>query len=173
MQALLRPARPEDGPALREIERRAGERFRSVGRPEIADDEPLPLDVLAAYARAGRSWVAVGEDDAPAGYVLVDLVDGCAHIEQVTVDPGRQGTGLGRALVDRSRSWAAESGLAGVTLTTFADVPWNAPLYRHLGFRVLAGDELGPGLRAVLEAEAAHGLDPTERVVMYLGLEPA
>lgn len=59
MTPSIRPARPEDGPALQAIERRAGTRFRDVGMPEIADDEPLPLDVLARYADEGRSWVAV------------------------------------------------------------------------------------------------------------------
>ncbi|BFV60853.1 hypothetical protein KCMC57_up59570 [Kitasatospora sp. CMC57] len=46
-----------------------------------------------------------------------------------------------------------------LTLTTFAEVPWNAPYYVRCGFEVIEGDEVGPGLRAIRAREAAHGLD--------------
>jgi GNAT superfamily N-acetyltransferase len=169
--ALIRPARTEEGSLLREIERLAGDRFRDVGLPEVADDEPASVEVLAHYARDGRSWVAVDHLDLPIGYVLVDVVDGCAHIEQVSVRPDHQGAGVGRALIARIRTWAADRGCSAVTLTTFRDIPWNAPLYRHLGFRALSDDEIGPQLRAVREAETAHGLDPAQRVCMRSELD--
>jgi GNAT superfamily N-acetyltransferase len=151
---------------LREIERLAGDRFRDVGLADVADHEPASLEELAAYAADGRSWVAVDNAGATIGYVLVDLVDGNAHIEQVSVVPERQGSGVGRALMDTVRAWAAGCGRPAVTLTTFAEVPWNAPLYRHLGYRVLGEHEIGPELRAVRDLEAAHGLDPAARVCM-------
>lgn len=47
MDITVRPATRDDRPALRAIERRAGERFREVGMPEVADDEPPSLDVLS------------------------------------------------------------------------------------------------------------------------------
>jgi GNAT superfamily N-acetyltransferase len=166
----IRPATPEDGPALQQIERLAGERFRDVGRPEIAEHEPASLHELGAYASDGRAWVALDEAGAPTGHVLVDVVDGNAHIEQVSVIPAWQGRGVGRALVDQVGAWATVAGLPAITLTTFTDVPWNGPLYRHLGFRDLAEEELGPELRAVRDAEAAHGLDPRQRVCMRLDL---
>ena len=162
----VRPARPDDAPHLQEIERRAGQRFRDVGMPEIADDEPPSTDVLARYADAGRSWVAADDGDRPIGYVLVDTVDGCAHIEQVTVSPDHQGAGIGRALIDEVHRWAVERGMPAVTLTTFTAVPWNALLYEHLGFRVVDEAEIGPELRALRDDEARHGLDPTQRVCM-------
>jgi GNAT superfamily N-acetyltransferase len=164
----IRPAQPDDGPVLREIERLAGQRFREVGMPEVADDEPPSLAVLDAYAAAGSSWVAVGDGGTPVGYVLADVVDGNAHVEQVTVHPDEQGRGIGRALIDTVRDWAVETGRPAVTLTTFADVAWNAPLYRHLGFRDLADAELGPELRALRDREADHGLDLSQRVCMRL-----
>ncbi|MZD06511.1 GNAT family N-acetyltransferase, partial [Streptomyces sp. SID5785] len=51
-------------------------------------------------------------------------------------------------------------------LTTFRDVEWNAPYYARLGFRVLAEDEVTPGLARIRAAEAAHGLDRWPRVCM-------
>jgi GNAT superfamily N-acetyltransferase len=171
MTLAVRPGRAEDGPALRQVERLAGEAFREVGLGDVADDEPASLAELAAYADAERMWVAAEDPADPVGYVLVDVVDGCAHVEQVSVRPDHQGTGVGRALLDRVAAWARGRGMPAVTLTTFADVPWNRPLYEHLGFRVLGEDEIGPGLRALRSVEAAHGLDPATRVCMRLDLD--
>jgi GNAT superfamily N-acetyltransferase len=164
----VRASRPDDGPALREIERRAGERFREVGLANIADDEPDSVETLNEYANDGRSWVAVDDDDRPIGYVIVDDLDGNAHIEQVSVLPDHHGEGIGRALVEQARTWAAAHNRPAITLTTFSDVPWNRPLYEHLGFVVLAENEIGPELRALRDLEAAHGLDPALRVCMRL-----
>ena len=168
----IRPATGDDAPALQDIERRAGRRFRDVGMPEIADDDPMPLEQLVAYADAGRSWVAADEAGALVGYVVVDVVDGNAHVEQVTVDPDHQGKGIGRDLLAAVATWALAVGAPALTLTTFRDVPWNAPLYRHLGFRDLEEGELGPQLRRLRDDEAAHGLDATIRVCMRRDVEP-
>lgn len=167
---MIRPAVPSDADGLREIERRAGERFREIGMAEIADDEPMPADQVVRYAEAGRAWVS-DDGGSPVGYVVVDVVDGNAHVEQVTVDPEHQGKGIGRALLDAVEAWARSEGRPALTLTTFRDVPWNAPLYRHLGFRDLAEDEIGPELRRLRDDEAAHGLDPALRVGMRRDVE--
>jgi GNAT superfamily N-acetyltransferase len=167
MSVVIRPPSTVELPALRTIERLAGERFRGVGLPEVADDEPPSRDALSRYADQGRCWVAVDGAAGPIGYVLVDAVDGNAHVEQVSVHPDHQGRGVGRALMERVYEWAGAAGMPAVTLTTFADVPWNAPLYRHLGFRVLRDEELGPELRAIRDRETAHGLDPARRVCMW------
>jgi GNAT superfamily N-acetyltransferase len=164
----VRATRSDDGLALQDVERRAGEGFRTLGLDPIADHEPASLDELAGYARNGRAWTAVDDADHPVGYVLVDEVDGNAHIEQMSVVPEHQGAGIGRALLDVVRHWAIATERSCITLTTFADVPWNRPLYEHLGFQVLATDEIGPGLSAVRWSEAEHGLDPAARVCMRL-----
>lgn len=171
MSDVVRVVRDEDLPVLREIERAAGQRFREFGLDQVADDEPASIETLADYAAGGRAWVAADAEGAPVGYVLVDAVDGAAHIEQVSVTPDHQGRGLGRALVEQAAQWAAGQNMTALILTTFGHIPWNRPLYEHLGFRVLADDELGPGLRAVRETEAAHGLDPALRVVMRRELD--
>jgi GNAT superfamily N-acetyltransferase len=170
MVVVIRPPSIAELPALRSIGLLAGERFRDVGLPEVADDAPPSLDGLARHTNQGRCWVAIGDAGGPIGYVLVDAVDGNAHVEQVSVHPDHQGSGVGRALMDRVFEWAGEAGMPAVTLTTFSDVPWNAPLYRHLGFRVLRDEELGPGLRAIRDQETAHGLDPVRRVCMLRAL---
>jgi len=164
--ATIRPLRVDDGDAVRAIERAAGERCREVGLAFVAEHDPGMLDELAAYASAERGWVATTSSDVPIGYVLVDVVDGNAHIEQVSVHPVHQGRGVGRALVDRVHVWAVGTARPAMTLTTFRDVEWNRPLYEHLGFVVITGDDVGPELAAVCRTEAMHGLAPEGRVCM-------
>ena len=132
----------------------------------MADDEPPPVEVLLSYTESGRAWVAVDSDDVPVGYVVVNVVDGAAHIEQVSVATAQQRKGTGRLLVEQARRWAGENALSAVTLTTFSHVPWNKPLYEHLGFRALSSEEIGPELRSLMEHEASRGLDPATRVAM-------
>lgn len=167
-----RTARPTDAARAREIEVAAGAAFAAVGLPDIARAEPMPEEELAAYAVAGRSWVAADAHDDAVGYVVVDIVDGCAHVEQISVHPDHQGLGLGRRLLDEVEVWARAQGMPALTLTTFADVPWNGPLYTHLGFLAVAECELGAGLRAVREAEAELGLDPAQRLCMRRTVRP-
>ncbi|MEU7040589.1 GNAT family N-acetyltransferase [Streptomyces varsoviensis] len=162
----IRPCFAGDLAVLQDIERAGGLAFHGVGMPEIADDAPPSLDDLARYQEDGRAWVALDERERPRAYLLVDLVDGAAHIEQVTVHPDLARRGVGRALIEHVAEWAAGRGLRALTLTTFSDVPWNAPYYARCGFRALTDDELTPGLRAIRRHEAEHGLDRWPRVCM-------
>ncbi|MFE7274458.1 GNAT family N-acetyltransferase [Streptomyces sp. NPDC057623] len=162
----IRPATPDELPALQDIERAAGAAFRELGMAEIADDEPPALDALDRYRRAGRAWVARGADDHPVGYLVCEPVDGALHIEQVSVHPNAARRGVGRALLTYAADRAHEQDLTALTLTTFTEVPWNAPYYARLGFRVLAEAELTPGLRRIRAHEAELGLDRWPRVCM-------
>lgn len=161
---------------LQDIERAAGEPFRALGMAFVADDDPPPLDLLESYRQAGRCWVATdplsATGDRPLGYVLADPVDDALHIEQVSVDPAAARRGIGRDLIAHLAALAARRGMTALTLTTFTDVPWNAPYYARIGFRVLAEGELTDGLRAIRAEEAQHGLDRWPRVCMRRELSP-
>ena len=168
----IRAATASDLELLRDIEAAAGRCFRDVGMPEIADDEVPSVRVLAEYQRAGRAWVAVDRDDRPIAYLITEWVDGNVHIEQVSVHPDHARRGVGRALLDHAAGRAASAGVPALTLTTFLEVPWNAPYYRRCGFRILDDSEWTPGLAAVRERERALGLDRWPRVCMRRDLGP-
>ena len=153
-----------------EIERAAGELFRPLGMEPVADDDPGSVEELAPYAETGRALVAVDAGDRPVGYLLLDVVDGAAHIEQVSVHPSQARRGIGRALIDEAESWAVAHGLGALTLTTFVDVPWNGPYYERLGFRYLAQEEETDGLREIRERERRLGLDAWPRACMRRGI---
>ncbi len=159
-------AEPVDFPVLQEIERAAGTGFRALGMAEIADDEPFSVPELAVYQRDGRLLVAVDGLDVPVAYLAWEPVDANAHVEQVSVHPDWARRGIGRELLEELDRRTADAGFPALTLTTFVDVPWNAPYYARLGFVELGGDELGPQLRAIRAAEARRGLDRWPRVAM-------
>ncbi|MFI1093191.1 GNAT family N-acetyltransferase [Streptomyces sp. NPDC020917] len=162
----IRAVRPTELPALQDIERAAGECFRDVGMPEIAEDEPLPVTELARYRSAGLAWVVANGTDAPVAYLIADRVDGNLHVEQVSVHPDHSRRGLGRSLLDHLAAHAAEEGAPALTLTTFTCVPWNAPYYLRCGFTFMDDEQVGDGLRAIRAQEAAHGLDRWPRTCM-------
>ncbi|WP_020665095.1 GNAT family N-acetyltransferase [Amycolatopsis benzoatilytica] len=162
---MIRLARPADLVSLPDLERAAGAPFRDIGMPEIADDGAPAVEELSPFQADGRCWVWDVAGTA-AAYAIAEEVDGFGHVDQVSVLPGYARRGLGRALLDTVDGWAAERGLPGLTLTTFVDVPWNAPYYARLGFRVVPVEEQGPQLRRIRETEIARGLDRWPRVAM-------
>jgi GNAT superfamily N-acetyltransferase len=162
-----------DLPVMREIERAAGTAFAEVGMREIADDEPLSLEELAGYQEGGRAWVAEDGGGRPVAYLIADLVDDNVHVEQVSVHPDAARRGIGRTLLDHAAAYASARGASALTLTTFAEVPWNAPYYARCGFRVVPDAELSPALRAIRDREMSHGLHQWPRVTMRLALNPA
>jgi GNAT superfamily N-acetyltransferase len=162
----IRPVRQAELPVLQDIERAAGQWFFDIGMPEVAEDEPLPQSELARYHRAGMAWVATDPADVPVGYLLADIVDGNLHIEQISVNPRGARRGVGRRLLEHVADQARVTGIRALTLTTFVDVPWNAPYYARCGFRTLDDNDLTAGLRAIRQREAAHGLDRWPRVCM-------
>jgi ribosomal protein S18 acetylase RimI-like enzyme len=162
----IREARAGDFSVLQDIERAAGGWFLDVGMPEIAADDPFSDDELAGYLAAGLAWVAVGDDDVPVGYLVAELVGGDLHVEQVSVHPRASRLGIGRSLLEHAAGYAAAAGLPALTLTTFAQVPWNAPYYARLGFQALDESELSADMRAVRDREIGHGLHRWPRVYM-------
>jgi GNAT superfamily N-acetyltransferase len=121
--------------------------------PEIAADDPGTPEELEVYRAAGAAWVAADELDRPIAYILTAEIDDGVHIEQVSVDPAHARQAIGAALIDHAAELAAAAGRRALTLTTFRDIPWNAPYYARLGFAELPEAEWGPQLRALVALE--------------------
>jgi len=151
----IREATAEDLPLLAEIGERADAVFRVAGY-ELPDLVPAPVPGTPTVFVAGRP---------PYGFVRIVEVDGAAHVDELAVLPARMRAGLGTRLLERAVTWARDQGLPAVTLTTFRDVPWNAPFYARRGFTVV--DDPTPGLAAIRARERQDGLDDVgPRVVM-------
>lgn len=149
----MRAAEAADLPLLPDVEGAGDAMFAAIG-------VPLPPENGSVEAlRAAACVLVVGR---PAvGFARIEVVDGAAHLEQLSVHPEHGGRGLGGALLDAALAWARERGFPRVTLTTFADVAWNGPFYRRRGFVELPAP--GPGLLRIRQAEIAAGLDDHAR----------
>ena len=168
LNITVRPTRPGDVTALPAIERAAGERFRDY--PELAwlaEGEVISAEQHLDYAERGLSWLALANDQ-PVGFILAELHASSLFIVELSVHLDWQGKGIGRRLIACVADQARKRGLASLTLTTFRDVPWNAPFYARLGFEMIT--TLTPELREKREEEMAHGLAYDARCAMRLPL---
>lgn len=171
-EVRVRHADAGDVPELSVIEAAAGERFRTVpGLEFVADHDPsFDPAILDPALAEGRVWVAEDKDEL-VGYALALDLDGQPHLEQISVLPDWSGRGVGRALIDAVAVWASARA-SSLTLATYRDVEWNAPLYAHLGWTVVPEAEVLADARllAVRAEEAEHDLDPALRVFMRLAV---
>ena len=168
LNITVRPTRPGDVTALPAIERAAGERFRDY--PElawVAEGDVISAEQHLDYAERGLSWLALANDQ-PVGFILAELHVSSLFIVELSVHLDWQGKGIGRRLIACVADQARKRGLASLTLTTFRDVPWNAPFYARLGFEMIT--TLTPELREKREEETAHGLAYDARCAMRLPL---
>jgi len=162
----IRPGRPGEAEAVRAIEVAAASLFRGIGLPRIAALDPAEREEVLLRAREGRLWVAADAADRPVAFALFSEIDGTLHIEELDVHPDHARRRLGAALIDRLDAVARERGLPELTLSTFRDVPWNAPYYARLGFVPLPDETLGPGLSAIRDMITARGIDIVPRLFM-------
>ena len=166
MRYSIEPARADDVAKLPAVELAANVLFEGRGLAGVSGADATSLAELSHANARGLLWVARAPDGEPIGFALLEIVDGDVHVEEIDVHPAHGRRGVGRALLEAVLAWARGAGHRAVTLTTFRDVPWNAPFYASAGFRTLAPGELGPGLAALVRDETARGLDPGQRVVM-------
>ena len=162
----IRPARRSDLRTVRAIERQAQRSFLESPHPEAAALAPLPLEELRWQLEEGWLFVAVDESDRPVAFVGCYVIDGDVFVEEVDVKADYAGQRIGARLLERVDEAARSRGFRRVVMTTFADVPWNAPYYRRLGFRTLPPEEWGPELRQRVEEEDEGGLDRRARACL-------
>jgi len=172
----VRRARPEDVPRLPSVEREAATLYR--GHADTLGLTPEALErtnTVEDFRRAQRTdllWVATTAADGPVGFALLCRLDQWLHLDELDVLPEHGRRGVGSALLQRVCEWAAEDGFPGVTLSTFRDVPWNAPFYERRGFEVIPPEALTPDLKRLVKRERQRGLRTDLRVVMRFHVNP-
>ncbi len=160
----VRPARADELERIRRLEDLAGERYADAGLPP--DLEGLDPALVAAAHREGLLWVVAEDEEEPIGFALCWLRPDALHLRELDVHPARMGRGLGRRLVEHVVAEARSRQLGSVTLTTFRDVPWNAPLYRRWGFVETHYEQLPAWLAAIRDEEERSELRRWPRVAM-------
>ncbi len=128
----VRPARARDLPLIAGIEDSGTALFEEV----LGD---LTGDVLASPGPSGREraaepgFILVAGDPA-IGFAHVVDMESHAHLDQISVHPEHGRRGVGTALLEAAAERAALGGHGSLTLTTYADLPWNGPFYARHGF---------------------------------------
>jgi GNAT superfamily N-acetyltransferase len=168
----IRSAKIEELPRLAKIEQAAAIRFRDTPYTFLADGEPLPIEFIQQRFHAGQVWVAVDRDDIVIGFAITREVDRTLYLQEIDIAPEHGQRGIGKALVETVQTWGSRSGYAVMSLSTFRDLPWNAPFYTKLGFRILDEAELTLGFQAIRAHEREAGLPIGDRVIMHCTLLP-
>ena len=169
MSLVIRSGKKADIPALHEIERDAAQAYRTVGYDFCADGAVRDAEEHLRGIEDGALFVSE-TDGVLSGFILLWPVDGHAHIAEISVAERFQKQGAGRALIKAGEEWAREAGFEAMTLTTFTDVPWNAPFYRSIGYEDFTPGPDESDHAAVQAEEAAHGFHAKPRTAMKKAL---
>ncbi len=169
---VVRLAGPEHTDQLPAIERAAATRFGD-SLPESVLEHVTPVDNLRAAQQAGLLWVALEPAGAPVGFAVASVGGRRVHLEELDVLPTHGCKGIGSALIEAVEDYALKRDCIEITLTTFRDVPWNAPFYARVGFEAIPEQELDAELSRRLSDEAALGLERSRRVAMRKPLAEA
>jgi ribosomal protein S18 acetylase RimI-like enzyme len=125
----LRPATHADVPRLITLVRAAyGHYVDRIGGP------PGPMtDDYAEVVASERVTVAeLGGEIV--GLIVLKVTDEGFLIDNVAVDPGRQGSGVGRALLEEAEVAARRAGFDSVYLYTHEKMTENLALYARIGY---------------------------------------
>jgi ribosomal protein S18 acetylase RimI-like enzyme len=134
----IRPARPDEAARVADLVGRAYAHYvaRIGRRPSPMDDD------YQARIAAAELWVA--DDGALAGNVLLRPSGDYLLVDNLAVDPERQGEGLGRSLLDFAELEAARRGLGELRLYTNVAMTENIGLYGRLGWEEYDRTTEGP-----------------------------
>ena len=162
----LRRATPADAAILPELEQSAGLAFRAdLELAWLADAGNLTAERYREIIAEGWSWIAE-ERAAPVAFAAASPDGGELHLWELNVHIDHQRRGIGRALLQQLFIEAAAAAIPAMTLTTFRDLPWNAPFYRSMGFEVVDAGQLDPRLAGLLAEEARKGMPAARRCAM-------
>ncbi|NDJ59051.1 GNAT family N-acetyltransferase [Enterobacteriaceae bacterium 4M9] len=160
----LRAATVADFAPLNHIEQAAARIFPPGFLPAEVLDDKLPFGVLEQARQQNGLWLVQRADGTPVGYVVLESVAGLTLLAQIDVHPAHARQGLGAALVNHALVQVQARGGNEVWLTTFSNVPWNAPFYQKLGFCTVDEATAPDAIRDILREERARGLQ--QRVAM-------
>ena len=163
----IRTARSGEGRLLPQIERSAGRLFSQVeSLAWIADVDDLPPVFHERLIADRTCWLAIGGSNVAVGFISAEAIGRTLHIWELSVAKLWQRRGIGTRLMEHVIGEATRRGMDEVTLTTFRNVPWNAPFYAGLGFQAVS--ECDERLEALLRTEEASGFEVETRCAMRL-----
>ncbi len=144
MTVEIRPAKLDDAEKLGDICYRAFDDIsRRHGFETDFDSPALAQTILSGMIRDEHSHsVTALEDGAPVGSNFITTPDDVGAIGPISIDPERQGHGIGRSLMEDVLEHARENGIERVRLLQDAFNMQSLSLYVSLGFDTKVGAAL-------------------------------
>lgn len=137
----IRPARPDDLPALRHLARQSYLDSRFYFDPGFGRDKADELYVRwleSCFGDGATFFVAevAEQDNRIAGYLAAELSGAEASIALLGVDPQDQGRGIGRRLLEACLQWLPSRGIRRAHVVTHGRNMRAQRLYQRAGFVV-------------------------------------
>ncbi|MBO9421177.1 GNAT family N-acetyltransferase [Labrenzia sp. R4_2] len=164
----IRQTRKSDISVLQAVEISASRAFLEIeGLETFADGSCATEEQHLSAIEPGTSWTAETNNGQQVGFLAAIPENDALHVYEISVHSDYQKKGIGKALTEHAEAHARALGLSEMTLTTFRNVPWNAPFYERLGFQILKLKECDARLGSILAEELGRGLPlPEQRCAM-------
>jgi GNAT superfamily N-acetyltransferase len=140
---VIRPCRDDERDAMAAVVNAAAEAYRGVIPADRWHEPYMPREQLDAEIAAGVVFWAYEADGEPAGIMGVQPVGGVELIRHAYVAPGRQGRGVGGALLEHLCGLSTRQMLVG----TWAAAEWAIAFYRRHGFEPVGSERTAELLR--------------------------
>ncbi|WP_183192789.1 GNAT family N-acetyltransferase [Brevibacillus nitrificans] len=86
---------------------------------------------------SGNELAAIAlQNDEPAGMVRFQLKGDDLYFFRLSVDPGQQGKGIGRMLLEGLEQYAVEHGIKALTCRVRMEIEKNVRMYTSAGFQI-------------------------------------
>lgn len=170
---IIRPATENDLHHLPEIDNDANLTLAALGVPKLENIDPYEVSFYAKHLQKSQIFVASPESDStPVAYAILATKDSQPYLNELAVLTDHRRKGLGRKLLQRCIDAARERDGEWLSLTTYKNVPFNAPFYTQYGFVPFTPDADWPELAKTRAEEKDSGLETLPRIAMRKKIAP-
>ncbi|MGD9638871.1 MAG: GNAT family N-acetyltransferase [Alphaproteobacteria bacterium] len=149
---LIKRATAKDFHLLPDIETATAKLFKEF-ISDCVNLPPSPESYYHSLSEKSAVFIAYTDDNSVVGFIVVTTLDNQGHIAEVDVLPEYTRKGIGKNLINQAILWAKSNNYEWLTLTTFKNIPFNAPFYRKLGFIEFIPSENQPEIRETIKHE--------------------
>ena len=118
----------------------------------VFDGDRVDANEVRGYMQRGT--FLLGEDgDAVVACVYVELREDRGYLGLLSVDPSRQGLGLGSQVMVAAEDFARKAGASAVDLRVISARAALLPFYRHRGYQETGTAPFAPGLKTKIPSQ--------------------
>jgi GNAT superfamily N-acetyltransferase len=150
---------------LPEIEELADKTLQDVG-VDVRHLLPTPCTYYESLNKEHSIIFVAEKGNKIIGFCYTTAVDHNGYLGELPVLPAYTRIGIGSKLLKKAIEWARAKHYTYIPLTTFAEIPFNAPMYEKFGFEEFVPDNNFPELKKIRKNEKVSGLEVKKRIAM-------